>query len=437
MLDRYDPDFYDSAGARGGRAGEPARRGRYPHVVRGGGWKETSRPAPLRGPPVLRARLEQAGPADGRRASGGTPTTTTSASASSRAGRGPGDSRVPLEDDQGSAEQVAARRRPHEPVRTAVIPARRNDAMNDQGERIMTDRRHAGATSSRPASPARRRRRWPAYGRIAPATRPAATRSGSAWSAAAAAAPAPPQHLRGRRTRTSKLVAMGDVFKDRLDDVPEEPRKVEGRRQSPTVTPDTMLRRPRRLPEGHRHRRQLVILATPPGFRPMHLEAAVDAGKHIFTEKPVAVDGPGIRTVLELHEEAKQKNLAVVAGTQRRHHSKGYLETMKRIHDGAIGDIVGGPVLLDTSGDLWFKARAAQLDRRRVADPQLALLHLAVGRPHRRAARPQHRRGQLGHRQATRSRRSAWAAASSGPTRSTATSTTTSRSTSSTPTAST
>jgi myo-inositol 2-dehydrogenase/D-chiro-inositol 1-dehydrogenase len=84
-----------------------------------------------------------------------------------------------------------------------------------------------------------------------------------------------------------------------------------------------------------------VILATTPGFRPIHLQAAVAAGKNIFTEKPVGVDGPGIRKVLEAYEEAQRKGLHIVAGTQRRH-QKTYLETMKRIHDGAIGDIVGG-----------------------------------------------------------------------------------------------
>jgi len=84
-----------------------------------------------------------------------------------------------------------------------------------------------------------------------------------------------------------------------------------------------------------------IILATTPGFRPIHLQAAVAAGKNIFTEKPVAVDGPGIRKVLEAHKEAEKKGLHIVAGTQRRH-QLAYLETMKRIHDGAIGDLVGG-----------------------------------------------------------------------------------------------
>jgi predicted dehydrogenase len=95
----------------------------------------------------------------------------------------------------------------------------------------------------------------------------------------------------------------------------------------------------------------LVILATPPGFRPSHLEAAVKAGKHLFTEKPVAVDGTGIRKVLAAYEEARSKNLAIVAGTQRRHQS-GYVESLKAIHDGALGDLVTARVFWN-QGNIW------------------------------------------------------------------------------------
>jgi myo-inositol 2-dehydrogenase / D-chiro-inositol 1-dehydrogenase len=98
-----------------------------------------------------------------------------------------------------------------------------------------------------------------------------------------------------------------------------------------------------------------VILATPPGFRPIHLEAAVAAGKNIFTEKPVAVDGTGIRKVLAAYQEALKKNLAIAAGTQRRH-QLGYQETMKRIHDGAIGELVGGRCYWN-QGILWANRR--------------------------------------------------------------------------------
>src|SRR5262249_28313145 len=101
--------------------------------------------------------------------------------------------------------------------------------------------------------------------------------------------------------------------------------------------------------------RNYAILATSPGFRPAHLQAAVDAGKHIFTEKPVGVDGPGIRKVLDAYEAAQKKGLCIVAGTQRRH-QHGYLETMKRIQDGAIGDIVAARAYWN-GGNIWFRAR--------------------------------------------------------------------------------
>lgn len=99
----------------------------------------------------------------------------------------------------------------------------------------------------------------------------------------------------------------------------------------------------------------LVILATPPHFRPAHLEAAVAAGKHVFMEKPVAVDGPGVRKVLAATAAAKEKKLALVAGTQRRHQAP-YVEAMRRIHDGAIGEIVGGQCWWN-QGSLWMHPR--------------------------------------------------------------------------------
>ncbi|MEO6788602.1 MAG: Gfo/Idh/MocA family oxidoreductase [Chthoniobacteraceae bacterium] len=82
----------------------------------------------------------------------------------------------------------------------------------------------------------------------------------------------------------------------------------------------------------------VVILSTPPGFRPMMFEEAVRQGKHVFMEKPVATDSTGVRKVLAAAKVAKEKNLKVAVGLQR-HHQKGYIETLKRIHDGAIGDI--------------------------------------------------------------------------------------------------
>jgi myo-inositol 2-dehydrogenase / D-chiro-inositol 1-dehydrogenase len=82
-----------------------------------------------------------------------------------------------------------------------------------------------------------------------------------------------------------------------------------------------------------------IILATPPGFRPTHFEAAVKAGKHVFCEKPVAVDAPGIRRFIAAGELARTKKLCVVAGTQRRHQAS-YIETIKRIQGGAIGEVL-------------------------------------------------------------------------------------------------
>jgi myo-inositol 2-dehydrogenase / D-chiro-inositol 1-dehydrogenase len=99
----------------------------------------------------------------------------------------------------------------------------------------------------------------------------------------------------------------------------------------------------------------LVMLATPPGFRPQHIEATIKAGKHLFSEKPVAVDGTGIRKVLAAYDEANKKGLSVITGTQRRHQAS-YLESMKLIHEGAIGDLVGGRVFWN-QGDIWAHKR--------------------------------------------------------------------------------
>src|SRR5262245_17746576 len=98
-----------------------------------------------------------------------------------------------------------------------------------------------------------------------------------------------------------------------------------------------------------------VMIATPPGFRPYHLEAAIDAGKHIFTEKPVAVDVAGIRKVLSLVKKSEEKNLKIAAGTQRRHEA-GYIEMMKRLHNGDFGDILSGRVYWNGVTP-WFHER--------------------------------------------------------------------------------
>jgi predicted dehydrogenase len=103
-----------------------------------------------------------------------------------------------------------------------------------------------------------------------------------------------------------------------------------------------------------------VILATPPHFRPQHLKAAIEAGKHVFMEKPAAVDVPGIKTVIEAGELAKKKGLGIAAGTQRRH-SPNYRETIKRLHDGAIGDIVYAKCYWN-GGQIWVIDREPGMD---------------------------------------------------------------------------
>jgi myo-inositol 2-dehydrogenase/D-chiro-inositol 1-dehydrogenase len=100
----------------------------------------------------------------------------------------------------------------------------------------------------------------------------------------------------------------------------------------------------------------LVILTTPPGFRPYHFEAAVNAGKNIFMEKPVAVDSPGVRKVQEMAKIADEKNLKVVVGLQRRYQNC-YIEALKQVKEnGIIGDIVSGQVYWN-GGGIWFRDR--------------------------------------------------------------------------------
>jgi predicted dehydrogenase len=101
----------------------------------------------------------------------------------------------------------------------------------------------------------------------------------------------------------------------------------------------------------------VVILTTPPGFRPTHFDAAIEAGKQVFMEKPVAVDAPGIRQILATAKKAEERKLNVVVGLQR-HYQVEYLEWMSRIHDGAIGDIVLGRVYWN-SGGVWVRDRAS------------------------------------------------------------------------------
>ena len=99
----------------------------------------------------------------------------------------------------------------------------------------------------------------------------------------------------------------------------------------------------------------LVLLCEPPGFRPGHYAAAVEADKHVFMEKPVCVDAPGYRSVIESNKRADEKGLKVVVGLQSRHDPR-YIETMKRIHDGALGDITHLRAYRNGAG-VWVRPR--------------------------------------------------------------------------------
>jgi myo-inositol 2-dehydrogenase / D-chiro-inositol 1-dehydrogenase len=156
-----------------------------------------------------------------------------------------------------------------------------------------------------------------------------------------------------------ELVALGDLVPDRLEQCKGELAKAIAADASLAakykVTPDKCFTGFDAYQKVIASGVDLVMFATPPGFRPPQLEAAVAAGKHIFTEKPVAVDAAGIRSVLATYEAAKAKNLAIVAGTQRRHEAQ-YLATIQRIHDGAIGDVLSGQVFWNQGG-LWNRER--------------------------------------------------------------------------------
>ncbi len=153
-----------------------------------------------------------------------------------------------------------------------------------------------------------------------------------------------------------EIYAMGDAFQDRLDGSLKGLRE----RAAKESQADRINVAPERCFVGFDAYRKviasgvdLVVLAEPPHFRPMSLRAAVEAGKHVFMEKPVAVDPVGVRSVIASAEEAAQKKLAIVAGTQRRH-TASFIETIKRIHNGDIGELVGGECYW-LMGGLWLR----------------------------------------------------------------------------------
>ncbi|MGE3110046.1 MAG: Gfo/Idh/MocA family protein [Phycisphaerales bacterium] len=147
--------------------------------------------------------------------------------------------------------------------------------------------------------------------------------------------------------------AVGDVFKDRLDGAMGEISKLPSELKERCQIGDRQFVGFDAYKQVIGSGIDLAILATPPHFRPMHFEAAINAGKHVFFEKPVAVDPAGIRKVIAAAQHATEKGLSVVTGTQRRHQTS-YLEAMKRVEGGAIGKVVAANCWWN-QGDLWHR----------------------------------------------------------------------------------
>jgi predicted dehydrogenase len=151
-----------------------------------------------------------------------------------------------------------------------------------------------------------------------------------------------------------KLFAMADAFDDRLKDSLANLDKDEALAGKLDVAPE------RRFVGFDAYKSvieccDVVLLCTPPHFRPLHLAAAVKAGRHVFAEKPVAVDAPGVRSVLDSCEQAREKRLSIVSGLCLRYET-GFRETVNRLHDGAVGE-VHTLQANDYRGGIWVHPR--------------------------------------------------------------------------------
>lgn len=153
----------------------------------------------------------------------------------------------------------------------------------------------------------------------------------------------------------TRVVALADLFRDRVDQSLANLKADEQFGERVSVDPGARF-------DGFDAYKALldspvdiVILATAPGFRPTHLEAAVAAGRHVFMEKPAGVDPAGIRRVLAAGAAAEARGLAIVAGTQRRHDPK-YRALLERVHRGDVGRIVSGACWWNQGG-LWMQPR--------------------------------------------------------------------------------
>jgi len=148
-----------------------------------------------------------------------------------------------------------------------------------------------------------------------------------------------------------QIVALGDVFQDKLDTCRATLKKERNIEIDDTKCFTGFDNYQKVIDSGV----DIILLCTPPHFRPMHVEAAVNAGKHIFMEKPVAVDPVGARSVLISSKKAAQMGLSMVSGTIRRV-QKDYRETWRRVANGEIGEVVGANIVRN-GGALWAKKR--------------------------------------------------------------------------------
>jgi len=149
-----------------------------------------------------------------------------------------------------------------------------------------------------------------------------------------------------------RLVAMVDAFRDQLDKSYDNLLKLHGKKVKVKGKHKFVGL------DGYKEAISLadvVFLATPPGFRPMHFEEAIKQGKHVFMEKPVATDAPGVRKILEVAKTAKEKNLKVVVGHHLRFQNS-CIETIDKLQGGMIGDVLNMRAYFNTAG-VWVRDR--------------------------------------------------------------------------------
>ena len=147
------------------------------------------------------------------------------------------------------------------------------------------------------------------------------------------------------------IVALGDTFQERVDELAGK-LKSEKNIDIPADKRFVGLDAYKQVIDSGV---DVVIIATPPVFRPVHFQYATEKGKHSFLEKPICVDPVGYRTIMATAKQAEAKNLRVITGTQR-HHQRSYVESYKKIMEGLIGEITGGTVYWNQNM-LWFRER--------------------------------------------------------------------------------